>query len=274
VNAKAGDFTASGTTGNQAVTDPGFQPDFLLMASDADNVLDTGSRAHVLFSVGAASSSTARGTSSIRDRDAQTTMDVASAQVTDQILVVQNITAAFTRVGDLVSFDATGFTINWTTASAFNPFYLALEGGSYKVGSDTQKATTGTEATTGVGFQPTGLFMFSTNLATSASIDQTSCRISIGGSDGTNEGGIWFQSADNVADSDIDSRTYTDKIIGFSTQPSTTDAEADLSSFDSDGFTLNWTTADATAREFVYAAFGSTPAAVTTRMLALTGVGK
>jgi hypothetical protein len=52
-------------------------------------------------------------------------------------------------------------------------------------------------------------------------------------------------------------RTVTDKAIGFSTATSTTDAEADLSSLDSDGFTLDWTTADAVAREFIFTAFGS-----------------
>jgi hypothetical protein len=64
-------------------------------------------------------------------------------------------------------------------------------------------------------------------------------------------------------------------VFSHSTQASTTDAEADLNSFDADGFTLNWSTADATAREFIYLAFGSdagAPAA-TPRMLASTGVG-
>ena len=50
---------------------------------------------------------------------------------------------------------------------------------------------------------------------------------------------------------------------------------ADLSSFDSDGYTLNWSTADATAREFVALAVGSTaaPPATTGHLMLLLGTG-
>ena len=43
----------------------------------------------------------------------------------------------------------------------------------------------------------------------------------------------------------------------------TTVAEADLTAFGSDGFTLDWTTADATAREFFYLALGDAGTAPT-----------
>ena len=43
-----------------------------------------------------------------------------------------------------------------------------------------------------------------------------------------------------------------------------TNAEADLTTLDSDGFTVNWTTADATAREFYYLLLGSSAAAAQT----------
>jgi hypothetical protein len=54
---------------------------------------------------------------------------------------------------------------------------------------------------------------------------------------------------------------FTDKIIEFADVdvPAATEAEADLKSFDSDGYTLDWTKADAVAREFVYLALGVAP---------------
>jgi hypothetical protein len=55
--------------------------------------------------------------------------------------------------------------------------------------------------------------------------------------------------------------TLTTKVLRHATNPSTVDAEADLNSFDADGYTLGWTTADATAREFVAVSMGSTVAA-------------
>ncbi len=48
---------------------------------------------------------------------------------------------------------------------------------------------------------------------------------------------------------------------------------ADLVSFDNDGFTLDWTTADATAREFIGIAFGDAAAAGGPNTLTLLGVG-
>jgi hypothetical protein len=270
--AKAGVFNSSGSTGAQAVTGVGFEPDFLLLASELSGVDST--NIHNLFGFGMASSSSARAALAIRDRSGETTTTNGAIQVSDAVFIALNSTGTVGRRADLTSFDSDGFTLNWSTASAASIGYLALAGGTYKVGVETQNTTTGTKATTGVGAQPAGLFIAGTNRAASASEDTTQMRLSVGGGDGTTEGGTWVQSADNAADSDTDSRTYTDKAIGFSTQASTTNAEADISAFGSDGFTLDWTTADATAREFIYAAFGEPAAAVATpRMLALTGVG-
>jgi hypothetical protein len=253
-NAKAGVFTSSASTGAQAVTDPGFQPDFLLLASDLGTADST--NIHNLFCFGMASSSSARAALAIRDRSGELTTTNGAIQVSDAVFIALNSAGGIGRRADFTSFDANGFTVDWSVASAASIGYLAISGGVYKVGVETQKTSTGTKATTGVGAQPAGLILAGTNRGSVATEDTTQMRLSIGGADGTTEGGVWVQSADNAADSDTDSRTYTDKVVGFSTQPSTTDAEADVSAFGSDGFTLDWTTADGTAREFMYAAFG------------------
>jgi hypothetical protein len=63
-------------------------------------------------------------------------------------------------------------------------------------------------------------------------------------------------------------------VIGMITEAATTNAIADFVSNDSDGFTVNWTTADATAREIIYFAAGSTPAGTNKpKTFSMLGVG-
>lgn len=275
-NAKAGVFNGPAAVGNQAVTDPGFTPNVVLIGDSQVNPASTDG-ANGQFNLGAFTS-TAQVSTSWRDRDARATMWSASSQRSDRaITTFAGTSDALADEATFVSFDASGFTLNYSvTAGAENSNYLAIACTNVAVGVETSKTTTGTKATAGLGFQPTALLAWSWGLAASAAVDSSQAKLSIGAASAAGtEGGIWVEADDNVADSAVDSRTYTDKIIGLSDQPSTTVAEADLTSFDSDGFTLDWTTADATAREFAYIAFGPPAAAAgTPRLLASAGVGR
>lgn len=268
-SAKAGVVSVAAATGDQAFTGVGFRPEFVLMSSNGQTVA-AGGQANGSMHIAMTSSTGRQGALAWRDRDGQATSQDASYQRNDKsAAALASNTDTVATEGTLASFDSDGWTINYTTGSlAASLGYLALRGGRYFVGSDTQRTSTGTDSATGLGFRPSGLFMMSTNLANSSSVSATTAKLSVFGADGTREGGCWMQQADAVATTDTDMRTVTDKALGFSTQASTTDAEADLSSFDADGFTLDWTTADATAREFLFAAFGSS-----VRMLASAGVG-
>ncbi len=272
-SAKAGVVAVAASTGNQAFTGVGFQPEFVLMSSNGQTVA-AGGQANGSMHIAMTSSTSRQGALAWRDRDGQATNQLASYQRNDKAAgAVASNTDTVATEGTLTSFDSDGWTINYTTGSlAASLGYLALSGGEYFVGSDTQRTSTGTDSASGVGFTPSGLFLMSTNQANSSSVSSTTAKLSVFGTDGTREGGTWMQQADGVTTTDTDMRTVADKALGFSTQASTTDAEADLQSLDSDGFTLNWTTADATAREFIFAAFGSTPSTV--RLLSATGVGR
>ena len=74
--------------------------------------------------------------------------------------------------------------------------------------------------------------------------------MSIGGSDGSNSSTIWGESTDNVSTTDCNSYAATDGCIAIATNPSTLSAKASLSTFDPDGYTLDWETADAVERDF------------------------
>lgn len=82
---------------------------------------------------------------------------------------------------------------------------------------------------------------------------------------------------DNVPDALANSYIANNKCLTMCTENGTTsvtvNAEAALSSFDSDGFTLNWTTADATARYFGYVAIGANAVVTGTKKFSLLGVG-
>jgi hypothetical protein len=178
---------------------------------------------------------------------------------------------------DFTQFDSGGATFNCSNAAAAgHPWiYAALAGGQYKVGTDTQKTSTGTQAKD-VGFTPTGVLFAGCNAAANSSVDDTQHKLSIGASDGTNEGFFWTQMVDNVNPSQLANRSITTKAFGHSTADSTTDAEADCS-FSGNTYVLNWTTVnEATAKEFGFLAMGSNPAAASGykhRGLPLLGVG-
>ena len=257
LNVFAGSSATPSANGNASYTGVGFQPGFVLTAYNVANV-GSNFTEHNL-TLGFASASTAQGAAAIRDRDAQATMDVVNRQVTDKVLCASLSTSTSdVSHAALASFDTDGFTLTWSagpiSSEAF--CYLCLGGESFKVGAETQNTSTGTKATTGVGFKPAALFAIGWNKAANTALDTSDMRLTIGAADGTREGHTWIQSADATADSDTDQRSSDTKFLGFCTQPTTVNAECDVSTMDTDGYTLDWTTADTTARQFIYAAFG------------------
>lgn len=258
-NAKVQHFTSPTATGNQTISGVGFQPDsvFLLGNPTATALPAYSTGAHGIM--GFASSSTARGSIGWEDQDAINPTITSRTQRTDKVFHWTLSGSTFLSA-DLSSFNSDGMVLNWTTVQATGRrmIGLFLKGGQFKVGSASQKTSTGTNATTGVGFTPTGLVLASfNNIATTSVVDNI--RNSFGAASGTTaRGAAWMGSSDNVATRVADSNLDRTKVIKMMTEGTpTTEAAADLSSFDSDGFTLDWTTADATAREILYFAFGS-----------------
>jgi hypothetical protein len=75
-------------------------------------------------------------------------------------------------------------------------------------------------------------------------------------------------STDTSDPTETTSYTHSAKAIThISGNTPTVDAEADFVSQDSDGFTINWGTADATARENLYFAFGAAATAAARRII-------
>lgn len=246
------------TTGNQAYTHLSFQPDCIMMMGIGQNTT-IATHGSSTFGFGAAISATERFSMAVASSDNKATTETSRALKAGECIDITTGAGASWIRADMVSMDATGFTLNWDVVTTARYFIcVSLKGGQYAIGTETQKTSTGTKATTGVGFQPTGLLFASVAAVNSASIVAHS-HFMLGAGSGATER-CYSASADKdaVGTTEADSRVHSAKCMGMMTAGTPTlDAEADLDSIDADGFTLDWTTADATAREFKYIAFGS-----------------
>lgn len=190
-NAFVGSYSSTGP-GTQAITGVGFTPD-LVIATHIVNVPNTpGGFNTASMNISAFASPTLRGALSFRDTDAANPTQSSSYQRSDEAVTgLSSGSDTINYEADLSSMDADGFTLNYTTNLGTAGFgYLALKGGKYDVRVETQKTSSGTKSTTGIGFTPTGLLLMGTNATASTSINTTQAKLSIGGSDGTTEGAV------------------------------------------------------------------------------------
>lgn len=248
------------STADIVVTGVGFQPDFLITLGEGDI-----GGVYVDYSYGMASSPTDQ------------------ACCLQQAGFGRNVQNSFQsgfihrehgpKKAALETFDADGFTISVTDNAGSlerEVWFLALKdpGTEFKVGVETQKTSTGTKATTGVGFQP-GAGLFVGTKLTSANEDDAgnvATQITWGVYDGAEAFGVvnevCFKSA---ATRGCQARNVEGIVLSNSdpeagSNPGVTLAEASLNSWDPDGFSLDWTTADSIARYFMYGVFGTSPA--------------
>jgi len=257
-NAKVDSFVKATGTGNLPVTGVGFKPDFVMFLAAHTTGLDF-ALTDAQVGLGFAAGPTERAAVSVSLEDNEgLARDTCSWQRADRVLLELSDFCAADTEFDFVSFDADGFTVNRILNNNDTRLvhYLALQGGEYKVGSFNKSTSPAPvdQAVTGVAFPPVGLMLASKNRVTNAA-DEIDGRISFGVGDGTTEGATWWHDLIAIT-ADNAQRTSVSKIAVHATQPGTLDAEADLKSFDPDGFTLTWTTNNTVAHEIIYVAFG------------------
>jgi hypothetical protein len=255
--------TTKTTTGSQGYTGAGFKPDALITISAGHGTAPDNTQQNIPHPFMSFATATAQKALSLSYEDDGASHALPQTQQKTDVLSLINGVGTQTLDATLTSLDTDGFTLNYGAADATARYFwtLCLKGGQYKVGVDTQNTSASTKATTGVGFVPTGLLLMSQGQAASTSI-QNAGRQSFGGASATNARGAialdnQYNATTTSASENLD-RANIIKVITAGHGTPTVVSAADLSSFDSDGFTLNWGTADATAREFIYMAFGST----------------
>ncbi len=215
-----------------------------------------------------------QGTACAQVRDAQTTSITGRYQRPGRCATIMNSTTQ-TSAGDLAFRSLGLYTVVNLTASTIHAHFLALGGFAAKAGDGLQPTGTGNQSITGVGFKPKGVMMMSVGQTAQTTV-QTEARFSLGGADGTNQGWAWCGAANGVNPSRVAGGDSVSNIVTMSTptatgSSSTTEAQASLQSLEVDGFTLNWGTADATQREYLWCAFGDSdsvlpPAAPATKL--------
>lgn len=252
-NAFIKEFKPAASNTDQSFTGVGFKPDAMILISSQNGTAPPNSEtASCDWNTGFGD------TALTQEATMFNSLTATESSQRAKIIDKSSSSGSFTCTATLKSFDADGFTLNFTVTSSVKYQYaLCLKGGQYKVGTFNQPGSTGNQAITGVGFQPVGLILTSFNAVTNASLVTNQSRNSWGAASGsTSRISVWDGGGNNGT---MDNNTDTGKIINMITEgvSPTTNASADFVSFDSGGFTINWTTADATAREVAYMTFGS-----------------
>lgn len=268
ISAKAGfRLAGAGSSGNKATTGIGFRPKALIMM--APGVTITGgtpaSGAPIRPAIGIATAPTERGFTSLRHED---NLAAANLITYGRSTLIGSPTSSNTVdfEADFTSFDADGFTHNIIDTGVDSTLlYLALGGDHFqaKVTSHAQPVAPGQDTVSTLPFTPRGLFGLSGQVRTaddSATVtSQTRDGITVTGMrDGTSQACVWGSDVDAADPTNTDSDHNQSKFMRFLSNARATLAECNAS-LSGSGYTLDWTTADATARRLLVMAFGDEP---------------
>ena len=277
-----GQFTASGSTGNQAVTGVGFQGKAIIFYCTEREAIENANNLHRC--VGFATSSTARGMMACSIDNGNATGDVDNDNRATRCILIRDHSSGNVRFeADFVSFDADGFTVDWIDSGLPVVFFVAIGGADLTdvdVGQFTKATSTGTDAITGVGFEP-DLILLAGELNTTLNSTTLHSSFFLGAAiSPTSRWVTHGSSEDGPATSDSGRNQRTDKVIYQTDENGTAIADVDLDSMDSDGFTLDYLTANGDANQYMYLALkggaynlGSFDGNTSTGDQAVTGVG-
>jgi hypothetical protein len=258
----SGTFTITAGTGTQAVSGVGFQPK-VVIAYWTRATANATFTAQESFGMGMAVDRVTdqQANTEFLNIDNVTTTDSAVAKVgTSFIRNIANVGAGMNVVAAISSFDSDGFTINKTTNDGTNLHiikYMAIGGSdledAYLEEFTSPSGTTGNQAFTGVGFQGNlGLFwgMFGTAAGSESAADY---EFHFGAAKSSSERAV-------VALWGNDGSTGTNQTESYLSDSSclaipnggnlSFNQVADFVSWDSDGFTLNFTTSVGTGIRF------------------------
>lgn len=265
LSVNVGTFDSGSGTGNKSVTGIGFAPTSVFIANGIGGTTE-GVANTVRGSMGVASSPSAA--EALAFQHAQTGVtplwDATAGQVASQIIERPNNTATFQATWDFVSNDVDGFTIHASVnAAAIRYGYIAIGGVNSVVGVFNQPGSTGNQTVSGLSFTPSlEIFMGIGHTTTSSAFQDYDLSMGVAiSSSSRNVSNFSGTHSDGGSRVIAGSDGSTAKIIQFITPNTgggtpTLNSEADFVSQDSTGFTINWSTADATAREVVYWALG------------------
>ena len=262
LNASVVDVNLGTGTSAIDVSSLGFRPDllFAIGAGGGSNSL----LSHAITSIGFAhndGTTTTQGFVGVWSKDHVATTDtgayVGASHIGGQVF---NGTASW--LASVSDFDANGFSITPSANAGSDVLYiLALEladANDAYVGVVDSKTTTGTQAYTGTGFTPQVVGLLQTRCTATGTVARTNS-LAIGATDGTRSRVVSARDQDAVTTSSSDSES-ADSVILIRNGDGTDDAAAAYSSFDSDGWTLNYSDGSANVRKMLAFAIGDSTA--------------
>jgi hypothetical protein len=251
-------------SGASAVGGLGFRPDFLLFLPGAGGTV-SGPEPGLIQGIGAATGPDAQAAAAFTASADGTRTSVRGAQRADAVVALPDPAGsveldAFAR---LVSLDPDGFTLEtMLRGSTSLPLAcLALAGGRYAVGTETGPQAPERAVTKDVGFEPSGLLVFTWGLEASGAVKDIG-RLCLGGASASAEVGCLTWAARNRQSWPLEPRvrSTTESLVEvLDTRSGDLHARAALEKLRSDGFSLDWLVSDGHRREFAYVAFGSVP---------------
>ena len=181
---------------------------------------------------------------------------VVGRRIANKAVTIVDAAGTLQAEADLQSWDTTGFTLNWTTndATATVVHFLAIGGAkiSAKVIGWTMPIATGSKTVTGVGFTPDVVLSGHIGAAATGAPPTTSTNGSLGLS--------WFDAAGDQgstcsfsqsAFATTSTHRYQRADKASVANSNVLTKEATWTSMDTDGFTLNYTTANASAGQMI-----------------------
>ena len=267
VTAKVVNWQAPTTTGLKAVTGVGFQPEAVLHFHVGGAVVTAPpiSQSNGVIGMGVMNGAGAEWSVQIADATSLSPSEATRAQRTNAAIFMYHAPSPIVnKEASFVSMDPSGFTLDFTTATAdaSQVYSLALAGIQASVGTfnkTTAPATTAAPASQAIAtpFSPGAVFLSSYQIGPqTAAVREAQASWAIGASDGTNEGSSAITAQDAASPTVVNALDKTSKaFLKMSSPP--VDAEADMASFDPSGFTLSWTTNDSLASQMCFLALGA-----------------
>lgn len=242
---------------DDSVSGLGFDPELIFFTCTGQPT--AGALSESLFSIGAAfdGSSIEQGAYGQNDKTGVGTT-VRTAKIYADHVGTQVLNGTETWRNQVQSFDTGGFTMAASAAGTDILTYCALNLGglSCKIALIDSATATGDEAYTGFGFQPQAVILIASDhdTADNLEIDGTGGGLSISAFTDAAEHSMVFTSEDAVTTTNVRGGA-PDKALSVYDDAGSKVAEATLASFDSDGMTLNYTTAPGAAHKYVMIAF-------------------
>lgn len=264
-NSYVGTLNMPTGAGTQDYTSANFQPDCVIfLASTSSATINTVEAVGSAIMIGAATDASNEMCQTSMSEDGRNTMDTWQAYSHAACILLQSgLLGTVYGVADYSTALATGFRLNWSDVDGVATGavgYLAIKGGSFAVGNNTEPGSTGEQGiTTNKDTKAVAIFGLDTGTADSAQVD---CMWSGGFADnGINQFGHVYHDTDNVGTSivvsalDAATHIYNNITANATVNSTTWDDYAHISAVSSTGFIVYWDNIGQ-ARPYRYISFG------------------